>query len=291
MERVLVTGASGFVARNLVGSLADKNFQLTLQSRSSESINHRHQKGTKLCTSSIDAIPSDIIEECDSVVHLACSGVNPKKTVDLERFFIANIQDPYNLFLKGLKMGAFKKIILVGSCFQYGRTAHEKGESLSVRDACFPLDQYAATKHAIESLALALPNYYQTTVISIRAFNLYGKYENEERLYPYLVSNASKKLVSSITKGNQVKYFTPVMKLVEKIEEKLLDQSLPRGFCIENLLGGCPSTVDQFARNIYKSYDLDPEKYILNDRPSRNNEPKCLLPNCAETGISVELDK
>ena len=291
MSRILITGSSGFVAKNLIDALAPEGFPLTLQTRSRLEINPIGDSDIKICAADLDLIPNDILKDCHSIVHLACAGVDPNEELSLADFFDANVQKPYRLLLKGLGIGAFKKIIIVGSCFQYGHSSFHKGKNLSVRDACLPVDQYSATKTALESLAIPLPQYFQTTVSIIRPFNLYGAHERKDRLFPYISHNALNQLSSIITSGIQVKYFTPVSRLVDTIKEKLITQNPQRGFSLENLLGGTAKTVDQFARDIYLSHNLDPDNYLANTRPSRKIEPPFLLPDTNDSKLSVETHK
>ncbi len=286
MGNILISGSSGFIGSNLLPKLCIQSsqiFAITTSNNSSKLF--KHEKIKWIFSENMN-VPENVLKSCDTLIHLASSGVNPDEKNDLIDIFNANVNNSYRLILNCLNNG-FKRIIYIGSCFEYGQMANIKKDKLSVYDALMPKDQYSATKAALTALLYPLSNYFNSEIRIIRAFNIYGPHESENRLYPTLMKSISSKTIISITKGEQKKYFTPVEVLVDSIINLLKQKPKENYFLLENLGGGKLLSVIEFARLIFKKNNLKFEDYVKCDKKSRKGEPSIITPELNQKFISL----
>jgi dolichol-phosphate mannosyltransferase len=74
---------------------------------------------------------------------------------------------------------------------------------------------YARTKWRIDGLLPVLHKKMGVDWINLRIFNVYGKYEAETRLLPYLVSHLQQGKIANLSHGNQVRDFNNVDDVAE----------------------------------------------------------------------------
>ncbi len=278
LENILISGSSGFIGSNLLPKLCkefSKVFAITTTKDSSKFFQHEN---LIWIFSKEMIVPEDVLKSCDTLIHLASAGVNQDKKYDLFDLFNSNVNNSYKLIINCLDNG-FKRIIYVGSCFEYGHMANIKNDKLSVYDALMPKDQYSATKAALTALLYPLTNIYETEIRIIRAFNIYGPNEKINRLYPTLMNAIKFKKVISITKGQQKKYFTPVETIVESILDIVKTQPKNNYFCLENQGGGKLMSVIEFAKSIFNDSNLDFNDLVKCTKKSRKGEPEIMAPN------------
>lgn len=273
--KIFVTGSTGFIGKNLIPRLLASDFSVVSLVRpgsSSEAV-----LGTHLLYSKLNEVTSNHFFDIDCLIHLASSSVNQDEQNDLMDVFTTNVVDSYSLFLAALNAGV-KKIIYVSSCFEYGYSALNSPGKLSVRTALMPQTQYAATKAAFSTLLYPLCNYYNSDIYNLRAFNLYGPHERDNRLYPAIQQSIKSNSELHITHGSQIKYFSHVSSIVEKIID-LVDEPL-RGsyFKLEHHGCGEEKSVYTFARSFFDKAGKN-VSLIKRTKPSRVNEPQVLTPD------------
>ena len=99
MQTILITGASGFIGKNLVNYLEKKNFRLVLVSRDIKKLYSYNKSHIKLTYNDLESFNSKI----DAVIHLAV--LNNNKDATEEDFNDINV----NLFKKILNFCKEKK--------------------------------------------------------------------------------------------------------------------------------------------------------------------------------------
>ena len=279
--KILVSGASGFIGSNLVPKLCFHNYQVVAITRSKDISKFFQHENLKWISSEDMILSEDILKSCDTLIHLASAGVDQEENYNLVELFKVNVINSYKLILNCLNQG-FKRIIYIGSCFEYGYMPNIKGKPLSVYDALMPKDQYSATKAALTSLLYPLTKYFKSEIRIIRAFNIYGPNEKENRLYPTLMQSIKDKREVSITKGSQKKYFTPVSFLVDSIIRILKKKPKESYFSLENLGGGKLLSVIEFTKTLFKQNHLNFKQFLKFDKKSREGEASILSPNLNE---------
>ena len=180
--KILVTGASGFIGRNLIKLINKKDHKICLIGR-----NLKKQSNLEIINSDIYNLNKSINKiirfNPEILIHLAWTGYPDvgkkmsKKNLDGQKNFFSNIS----------KIKSLKKIIITGSCFEYGNLKGECKESKKITKfnyfsrAKINLYKYVKKKF-----------YRKSKIIWLRLFYVYGKFQRKEALIPYLINNLKK---------------------------------------------------------------------------------------------------
>ena len=226
MDRVLVTGGSGFIGSNVIDELMKSFKVVNLDLKPSKN-------------SEIEQIIGDIrdkelveqvVEKCDVIIHLAAqvsvplSIDHPQKTLEI------NVQGTQNIIDAAHKFG-IKRLIIASSAAVYGEASDLPLKEESAGQCLSP---YAQSKWENETqIMLARENGLEA--VALRFFNVYGPGQSTDGAYAAVIP----KFVEMLTTGKQPiihadglqsRDFVHVKDLVRAIE-KLLE-------CNWNLVGG-----------------------------------------------------
>lgn len=249
MIKVLVTGATGFVGRQIMYALARSDTTLLPIVRTGK---ERLVAGLPNVESVIST--QDLFAENESWWEERCHGVDviihaawyaePGKYLKA----VQNIDCLIGSLAlsKGAVKAGVKRFVGIGTCFEYDLA---KG-TLSVKTPLKPLTPYAAAKAA---LYLSLAQWLPTQSVDFawcRLFYLYGEGEDERRLVPYIRKQLQKGEPAELTSGRQIRDFLDVAEAGKKIVDVALGGQVgPRNIC-----SGVSVTVRQLAERIADEY-------------------------------------
>jgi len=185
MSKVLVTGGGGFIGTNLIFSLVQSGFIVTLYDNySTPHSNYIH--GSIQGLQNIRIIVDDLldftaiesaVEGQDYIVHLAA-----QKSID------DSIKDPVNStkqnvlgmvnMLYAAKKYNVKRVIFASTAAVYGYNDHFP---LSESEVLDPRSPYALEKIVGEQYLKLFYNLYGLQSVSLRIFNVYGPYQYSEK--------------------------------------------------------------------------------------------------------------
>lgn len=189
--RILVTGASGFAGRYLVEELAKKHTVVGID---------RHDNNSKNITKSykLDLIDFDNLfkvlsnEKPDVIFHLASQ--TKGWFGDMHRLIASNVTSTINLYETILKIRSKTtynpKILYVGSSEAYGRTPSPA--KISENTPLRPVNQYAATKAAMDDISFSYSNNQMLNIIIARPFTHTGPGQSEGFFVPDMASQIAK---------------------------------------------------------------------------------------------------
>jgi len=247
--KILVTGATGFVGRQVVKSLAQSDVQLRLIVREGRESDAQALVRAAEIIETPDLFAESIewwqrqCTDIDVVVHVAWYA-EPGKYLDSPQNMDCLIGS-LNL-AKGAMLAGVKRFVGVGTCFEYDLTAGV----LSVETAIKPITPYAAAKAALYMcLSQSLPH-SSVEFAWCRLFYLFGEGEDPRRLVPYLRSRLEKGEPAGLTSGKQIRDFLDVSEAGRRVGSVAL--STQTGAI--NICSGNPITVRQLAEQIADDY-------------------------------------
>lgn len=253
---VLVTGAGGFagsaIVRRLVGEPArfadgdpvEHVVALLRATGSTYRLDELPNNGTwsieRADVTDRDALADVLVRlRPRAIVHAALDG-EAYRVVDEERF----VTGPLETMLGGLAEVRGCRFLQVGSAWVLG-----SGERLDESAPLDPSTPYARNKARTDLLLPELAAQAGVPWINLRLFNMFGRYENEERLLPMLVARLSRGEVANLTHGKQVRDFNDVDTMAQAFVGAL---SAPESACGYVYHVGCGrgTTVREFAFSV-----------------------------------------
>ena len=238
-QKILVTGASGFVGKHVVKLLSEMDVDIILLIRSG-----RESLFTNISNITRIVFTDDLFCESESWFYEQC------KEVDI------------------IIHAGIKKFVGIGTCFEY---TFQNG-FLSINTPLEPASIYASSK---ASLYFSLFHLFQNHSIHVawcRLFYLFGEGEDERRLVPYLRKKMISGEVAELSSGNQIRDFSNVSDVAKKIVKVALgSQTGPINICT-----GIPITIRQLAENIAGEYGKV-ELLKFGARPDNLTDPPCVV--------------
>lgn len=268
---VLLTGATGFVGHQVLGTLTDRNIQVFVVVRDGWQV----QLADGITIE--QAITTrDLFAESADWWENACSGVDTVIHVAWYTEPGKYLQSAKNLdcligslnLAKGAVQAGVRRFVGIGTCAEYDLTAGK----LSVETPLKPLTPYAAAKAATFTvLSQWLPS-QNVEFLWGRLFYLYGEREDPRRLVPYLRSKLKAGKPAELTSGKQIRDYIDVIEAGQMIAEEALGH---RQGAI-NICSGVGITVRQLAEDIADEYGRrDLLKFGV--RPDSHIDPPCVV--------------
>ena len=269
--RILVTGASGFVGRQVLRALEDKDIQMTCVLRKGkEFCLPTHPKLERIITT------PDIFAEGTDWWAEACQGIDI--AIHLAWYAVPGhyLHSPRNIdcllgtlqMARGAVQSGVRRFIGVGTCFEYDLSCG----MLQVTTPLRPQTPYAAAKAAA---FMALSQYLPASQVEFgwtRLFYLYGEGEDERRLAAYILKQLAAGQSAELTSGNQIRDFLDVAVAGRMIVEFALGNQ--QGAV--NICSGYPVTVRQFAEQIADEYGRR-DLLIFGARSDNKFDPPCVI--------------
>lgn len=268
-KRVLLTGGTGFVGRQILAALlnGDVELRVVIRTGSQERLTNK---------------VSDIVFSDDIFTEDVAWWANTCRNVDtvIHAAWYAEpgnyLQSPKNLdclngtlqLAKGAAEAGVRRFVGVGTCFEYDLSVGH----LSVQTPLRPVTPYAGAKAAT---FIALSNCLPALNLEFswcRLFYLYGEGEDERRLVPYVRSRIVAGQPVELTSGKQIRDFADVSVAGAMIAEiALSDRQGPANICT-----GKPITVRELAEQIAHEYGRqDLLKFGM--RADNLTDPPCVV--------------
>jgi len=248
-DTVLLTGATGFVGRQVFQSLAATGTAVRLvlrEGRQAEYAAHPAVEGI-LATTDLFAESEQwwaaACREIDTVIHVAWYAEPGRYLQSIRN--LDCLQGTLEL-AKGASHAGIRRFVGIGTCFEYDLS----GGRLSIETPLKPLSPYAAAKSAA---FLTLSQWFAQQSIAFawcRLFYLYGEGEDERRLVPYLKRQFAAGEVAKLTRGTQIRDFLDV----EEAGRLIVQAALSTVQGPLNICSGNAVTVRELAEKIADEY-------------------------------------
>lgn len=257
--KILITGASGFLGKNLTEFLIDKGHTITVLGRDEGKLKNVFFGGPviiKITDYSLESLKS-LTQDQEIIIHLASKLMNrethPFKISD----FHDNIQIVENLII-ACSENNVKKFINTSSISVYPRKnqVHEEQESL-------PWNIYGVSKANVDIYLNYIKNKVQTHIVSLRLARLYGYGEREGLVFTDFVSKALNKETLTISgEGKSTIEYIYIKDVVDAIYAFVEDNKCQG---IYNVGSGKAFTILEIATSINEVFENQENIQFVND--------------------------
>jgi dTDP-6-deoxy-L-talose 4-dehydrogenase (NAD+) len=246
---MLLTGATGFVGRNVMKALREGGapVRAVVRDGSASRLPSLGPDDSMITTADLFAETAAWWEQAckgvDTIVHVAWYAEPGKyplspKNLDCLAGTLA--------IAKGAVAAGVRRFVGVGTCAEYDGSHGY----LAVTTPLAPATPYAAAKAAA---FLALSRYFEQAKVEFawcRLFYMYGEEEDSRRLVPHIRAKLSAGQPADLTSGTQVRDFMDVADAGRMIAETALsDHQGPLNVC-----SGVPITVRELAERVADEY-------------------------------------
>ena len=265
---ILVTGASGFIGRNFLNLLSEKDGVVIACGR---------QNRPDWLAKNVGWIKCDLLnnEERKSLILKAA----PSHIVNLAWYTANGLfwNSDKNLawmaatldLAKLLEEIGGKHIVSAGSCAEYDWNSGIFNEETTPLN---PKTFFGSAKGSCGNTLMKFAESSNITASWGRVFFVYGPFENQDRLVPMIIKNLSSGDIVKVTKGNQIRDYMHV-KDVARFFKILLDTEFQGAV---NIGSGEPTSIRSIIEEI-GSYFGNSELIHYGALPERPNEPLILL--------------
>jgi nucleoside-diphosphate-sugar epimerase len=223
-DRVLVTGASGFIASHLVGALLDSGSCVIAVDRRSPAFDGAACANLSdvLSHPRLTFLPGDLnvleldplVEACDTVFHLAAvPGVRSSWGKQFDEYSASNIVATHRL-IGACERAGVRRLVFASSSSVYGLALRPSREM----DVTSPVSPYGVSKLAAEQLCLAHARRPDTklTAVALRYFTVYGPRQRADMAITRVLAAAvTGQRVELYGDGTQRRDFTYVSDVVD----------------------------------------------------------------------------
>lgn len=214
-ERVLVTGAAGFIGANLVQRLSEAGAEVLALVRSAPDawrLRHLPSEGVEMVVGDLDLLGQPAAPErfhgVRRIFHLAAAGVS-QTGQDPSEIVETNVLGTLRALQLAERLDVLR-FVYCGSCFEYGGAVRAREERPPA-----PTSEYGASKAAGWLLAHAFGRRSGVPVASLRPFTVFGPLEGARRLVPHVITRAMDGIDLELTAGDQTRDFVFVDDAVE----------------------------------------------------------------------------
>jgi NAD dependent epimerase/dehydratase len=203
-EKVLVTGAGGFIGSHLVELLVREGYAVRAMVRYTSG-NHRGNLELlpRDVLSNLDYYAGDLRDEeamrkaldgIDTVFHLGAIISIPYSYQHPEETVAVNVQGTLNI-LQAMRANDTRCGIIVSTSEVYGSAQYVP---IDEKHPLQPQSPYSASKISAESISISYHRSFKTPVVVVRPFNTFGPRQSARAVIPTIISQALTKDVISL---------------------------------------------------------------------------------------------
>ena len=249
-NKFAVTGASGFIGRHVLNALADLQIKTIAATRHPERIAIRNNM--EVVNFDLSHYAADVYERIgcpNTLIHLAWEGLPNYKSL---HHFEEELPRQYE-FLKTLIASGLRRLLVVGTCFEYGMQSGSLSESLETK----PNNPYSYAKDMLHRHLEYLRQSHSFDYTWARLFYMFGEGQPASSLMPQLQKAVEHgERTFNMSGGEQLRDYLPVAEVARLIVELAL-----RG-CSDstvNVCAGKPISVRRLVETWREDFKWDIE--------------------------------
>jgi NAD dependent epimerase/dehydratase len=191
MQKVLVTGADGFIGSHLTEMLLEKGYQVTALSYYNSFNDWGWLEG--ISNPNLTVISGDIrdphfckhiTKDIDIIFHLAALIAIPFSYVAPDSYVDTNIKGTLNI-CQAAKENNVKRILVTSTSEVYGTAQYVPIDEKHPKQ---PQSPYSASKIGADAMAMSFYNAFELPVTIVRPFNTYGPRQSARAIIPTIIS-------------------------------------------------------------------------------------------------------
>ncbi len=238
---VLVSGANGYLAGNLVRELVKNNCKVLALSHNAESVKDTF-KEPKVIVKNYDFDNpkrlKEVFDHCDVFVNFAWREVRGPER-DNKEFQFKNAEKSIGLVQEAIEIGA-KRVVQIGSLAEYGKYSGRLSEAMP----SMPITEYGKAKLYCTERIKAMTEGTEVDFIELRMGSVYGGDKDSSILKRVRDTINSGNIFTMATTCDQNWEFIHINDVVKIIIKSILDVNIPAG--IYNVSNGETKTLKQF---------------------------------------------
>ena len=215
--KLFVTGGTGFIGSNFIEHTNRYNIETIGLRRQGSEAPIKFSRKVNWVYGELNSLKTKDLVGCTHFIHFASYGVFDQN--NLQNCLTINVIDSLAAVKKAVDAG-IKNFIIIGSCFEYGRSALNYVK-VPTTAQLIPVNAYGATKAAA---SLIISSYLESIKVRykiLRLFHVYGNGENQKRFWPSLCKSALDGKDFDMTFGEQIRDFSNVEDVVSIIYENI----------------------------------------------------------------------
>lgn len=190
-ERVLVTGADGFIGSHLTEMLLAEGYQVRALTQYNSFSNWGWLEG--LSHPNLEIVSGDvrdahyckhITQGIDTIFHLAALIAIPYSYVAPDSYVDTNVKGTLNI-CQAAKENGVKKVLVTSTSEVYGTAQYVPIDEKHPKQ---PQSPYSASKIGADAMALSFHNAFELPVVIVRPFNTYGPRQSARAIIPTIIT-------------------------------------------------------------------------------------------------------
>jgi nucleoside-diphosphate-sugar epimerase len=257
MDKILVTGATGFIGANLVRELLKTKNEIHVVIRNTSDL-WRIKNIIKDCqVHKVDLNNFKLLRECiqntrpQIVYHCATYGVSHSQ-IDHLQMFKTNVTGTINLLNSLAGQSGLECLINLGTSMEYG----PKSGRIEEREREEPNTLYGISKLAQTNIVRHFAQKFNLPASTLRVFTSYGRFEEPHHLIGDLMMGVINKKPVKIKNSNAKRDFIFIDDVVRALQ--IAGEVKPEKQII-NIGGGTEYSVDNIVKIVKKIGDIEIE--------------------------------
>ena len=248
--KISIIGSNGFLTKSIASYSNLNNYDLSIVGRSNPR-NYNYKKFYKIDLL-IDEIPFDEILKSDIIIYAAGAGIQSNLNESSSLIYDLNVLVPVKICTSLNKLKFNGSFVSFGSYFEIGSNLlNNKFDELELIQSSNPISSdYSISKRMLTRFISSSKFSFKTWHFILPT--IYGEYESNHRLIPYVLNSIKTKTKLKLTSGTQVRQYIYVDE-ISKIIFKALDKKLNSG--IYNIEGTETLSVKELVFSLHKLFN------------------------------------